>query len=162
MTFKEILAETISARILEREPNTPKNETAGFYTAYRAWNESNATHSPDAKWQNYNADTVILDSYLNSGFEPKQATDFLTTLRDNGVTYIFITDTSTALMQTIHALCNAGAELAGTAEVKRKRQYGEVEPRQKQAIVLTVPTAEAQGTPDGQTADKPNRKTRRG
>ena len=153
MTFKEILAETISARILERETTiSAKDYTQGFCNAYRAWADSNARDNPEATWQNYDTHKIILDNFGHTT-TPENAQDFFNAARDNGIKTIILTDNSTALMQTIHALCNAGAELAGLTTETIRSFYGE-ERKTIQAIKLTIPT-------ETQTAEKPDSKTRR-
>jgi len=158
MTFKEILAETISARILEREANVPREETNGFLKAYRAWADGNAKDNPEARWQNYDTRTIILEKHFFEYITEDEAPDFLSAAKANGVNTIIITDTSTALMRTIHALCNAGAELAGLTTATRKQEFFEPRPQPEQAIKLTIPTE----TAEAQTAEKTNRKTRKG
>ena len=144
MTFKEILAEILSARILEREANTPKNETPGFYTAYRAWASSNAKDNPDAKWDNRDPRTIILGDHFLHDITPENAQDFFNAAQANGITTIFITDTSTALMRTIHALVDAGAELAGTGAATERPKFYEPRPQPQQAIILIIPQPQTQ------------------
>jgi len=154
MTFKEILAETISAKILEREAtqviNTFAKETNGFIKAYRAWADGNAKDNPEARWANYDTKTIILEKHFFEYITEEEAPDFLSAAKANGVTTIIITDTSTALMRTIHALCNAGAELAGLTTATKKQQFFEPRPQPEQAIKLTIPT-ETEEKPDGKT-----------
>jgi len=138
MTFKEILAETISARILERETTvSAKDYTQGFCNAYRAWADSNAKDNPEATWQNYDTKKIILDNFGHTT-TPENAQEFLDAAKANGITTIILTDNSTALMQTIHALCKAGAELAGLTTENTRSFYGE-ERKPVQGIKLTIP-----------------------
>ena len=144
MTFKEILAEIISARILEREPNVKSNDyTEGFCKAYKAWEASNAKDNPEARWQNYDTKTIILGDILNGGLiTPEIAKDFFTAAKENGIETIIVTDRSTALMETIHALADAGAEIAGLTTTRpRKEFYNENTPKPVQAIAMIIPKA---------------------
>ena len=147
MTFKEILAEILSARILEREANTPQNETPGFYTAYRAWASSNAKDNPDAKWDNHDPRTIILENHFLHDIDDDNAQDFFNAAQANGITEIIITDTSTALMRTLHALVGAGAELAGLTTAAERPQFYEPRPQPKQGIKLTIPQSQPQTQP---------------
>lgn len=50
---------------------------------------------------------------------------FVDTLREAGIDSIIITDSSTALMRSLHELLATGCTLEGPATVTRKRRYGD-------------------------------------
>ena len=156
MTFKEILAELFTAHEERREPNVPQEaQNAGFWKAYRAWansTEDNPTH----KWQNSERDTIICGGLLDydTPTKPEEAQDFLDAATANGITTIILTDKSTALMDSIHALTNAGARITGTTTATQTLNFYSKTAETAKAIKLTIPT-------ETETEEKTDGKTRR-
>ena len=156
MTFKEILAELFTAHEERREPNVPQEaQNAGFWKAYRAWansTEDNPTH----KWQNSERDTIICGGLLDydTPTKPEEAQDFLDAATANGITTIILTDNSTALMDSIHALTNAGARITGTTTATQTTNFYCKTTETAKAIKLTIHT-------ETETEEKTDGKTRR-
>ena len=98
-----------------------KDVPYGAWYAYRAWQDSleyktDMFEAADVPW----------------GRNAKQeAVDFVAALREAGITEIAVTESNSALMESVHALVEAGAELAGTVVVKRQNKYDDyIEERQ--------------------------------
>lgn len=92
---------------------------SGAWYAYRAWrdtcdNKTEPFEAAEIPWgRNVEQDMVA----------------FVAALREAGVTEIAVTETSTSLMEGVHTLVNAGAELVGPVMVKRQPEYGRAEER---------------------------------
>jgi len=99
----------------EREKQFPFPFSRGQIDAYRAWqcsmdNGSSYFEVPDLPWE-------------------KDAHDFVTTLKEAGITEFAVTDRSTALMELLHVLVNEeGCKIVGLCTVmRRKAQRQETE-----------------------------------
>lgn len=142
MTFKELLTELFTAHEERREPNTPsETQNAGFWKAYRAWANSTEDNPEEHKWQNSDPHTIICGGLLDydTPTKPEEAQDFLSAAKANGITTIILTDNSTALMDSIHALTNAGARITGTTTATQKPNFYSKTAETAKAIKLTIP-----------------------
>ena len=97
----------------------PQEVSDGAWYAYRAWRNTR-----DNKTEPFEAAEIPWGSNVK-----QDAADFVAALREAGVTEIAVTDTSTSLLEGIHALVGAGAELVGTVMVKRHTDYDRSEER---------------------------------
>ena len=105
----------------------PKEVPSGAWYAYRAWRNSRDQQT-----------TLFEATEIPWGRKAEQdAVDFVAALREAGVTEIAVTDSSSALMEGIHALVNAGAELVGTVIVKRQLEFDRTEERQGLRFKIT-------------------------
>lgn len=96
---------------------TPSKVSRGAGYAYRAWRNTceyctSMFEAADVPW--------------GSTAKP-EAVDFVNALREAGVTEIAVTESSSGLMDSIHALVEAGAKLDGTVMVERHLEYDRFE-----------------------------------
>ena len=116
--IKKIL-ETDETAIYFQELKKTDNVTWGQGRAYRAWedsleNDTSVFEVHELPWGN-NVD--------------EEMRDFVDTLRAAGVDHFAVTDQSTALMTSLHALIAAGGTIEGPCTVTRHRPYWDEETR---------------------------------
>ena len=116
--IKKIL-ETDETAIYFQKLEKTEHPTWGQHCAYRAWRESleNNTSSFEVRELPWGNDVEV------------DMKSFVETLREAGVDHFIVTDESTALMKSLHALVAAGGALEGTATVTRKPPYWDEETR---------------------------------
>lgn len=93
--------------------------TWGQHYAYRAWrdsleNDSNAFEVHELPWGQKVKEEMPI---------------FVETLRDAGIDHFIVTDQSTSLMESLHALVAAGGSIEGISTVTRKPPYWDEETR---------------------------------
>ena len=93
--------------------------TWGQQYAYRAWrdsleNESSTFEVRELPWGQKVKEEMPI---------------FVATLQDAGIDHFIVTDQSTSLMESLHALVAAGGSIEGTATVTRKPPYWDEETR---------------------------------
>ncbi len=109
----------------EREKQFRFPYTDGEVKAYRAWTQS--------RWHN--------SSVLEAEDLPweKDIPDFIRTLREAGVEAFAVTDQSTALMRSLHALAAGGCTVEGLCTVTRREdRYGTVQEHGVQGISIRL------------------------
>ena len=116
--IKKIL-ETDDIAIYFQQLETAGPKTWGQSYAYRAWrdsleNDASAFEIHELPWGN----NVM-----------EEMGDFVDTLRAANIDRFVVTDESTALMHSLHALINNGCWIAGPATVTRKPPYWNEETR---------------------------------
>ena len=109
----------------EREKQFPFPYTDGEIKAYRAWNQSrqhgsSVLEAADLPWE-------------------KDIADFVRTLREAGTETFAVTDQSTALMRSLHALAAEGCTVEGLCTVTRmENRYGSLERYGVQGISIRL------------------------
>ncbi len=109
----------------EREKQFAFPYTDGQIKAYRAWNQSRQHNSSvleaaDLPWE-------------------KDIADFVRTLREAGTETFAVTDQSTALMRSLHALAAEGCTVEGLCTVTRREdRYGSIEEYGVQGISIRL------------------------
>ena len=110
----------------EREKAFPFPFSAGAMNAYRAWqettsNESSCFEVSDLPWA-------------------KDAHDFITTLKEAGITEFAITDSSTSLMELLHVLADEeGCRMLGLCKVIRsEKRWGEEGTESYDGILMSL------------------------
>lgn len=98
----------------------PEVVPSGAWYAYHAWRNTR-----DYQTEPFEVPRIPWGSKVK-----QEAMDFVAALREAGVEEFAVTDTSTSLLEGIHALVDAGAELAGTIMVKHQLEYDRAEERQ--------------------------------
>ena len=108
------------------EKEFPFPFSKGQMSAYRAWQNSTANESSifevnDLPWDN-------------------EAHDFITCLKEAGITEFAVTDQSTALMRVLHILADEeGCKLEGLCKVTRsERRWGEDETTEHNGILMSL------------------------
>ena len=108
------------------EKEFPFPFSKGQMSAYRAWQNSTANESSifevnDLPWDN-------------------EAHDFITCLKEAGITEFAVTDQSTALMRVLHILADEeGCKLEGFCKVIRsERRWGEDETTEHNGILMSL------------------------
>ena len=100
----------------EREKSFPFPFSDGYMKAYWAWNESTR----------YNTEVFEVSELPWQ----KDAHDFISCLKEAGISEFAITDRSTALMDLLHAFEKEGCTMKGLCEVKHiDERWGEKETR---------------------------------
>jgi len=109
----------------EREKQFAFPYTDGQIRAYRTWKRSMDRNSSmleaeDLPWE-------------------KDIPDFVRTLREAGAETFAVTDQSTALMRSLHALAAEGCTVEGLCTITRREdRYGSVEEREMQGISIRL------------------------
>lgn len=116
--IKKILETDDTAIYFQNLKNT-ENATWGQGRAYRAWrdsleNDSNAFEVHELPWGQKVKEEMPI---------------FVETLRDAGIDHFIVTDQSTTLMESLHALVAAGGSIEGISTVTRKPPYWDEETR---------------------------------
>ena len=109
----------------EREKQFRFPYTDGQIKAYRAWMQS--------RWHN--------SSVLEAEDLPweRDIPDFVRTLREAGMEAFTVTDQSTALMRSLHALAAEGCTVEGLCTVtRRENRYGTVQEYEVQGISIRL------------------------
>ena len=93
----------------------------GACKAYRAWAQSISRKE----------DELEMDDFLWE----KEVKDFIDTLRKAGITSFVYTNTSTAVMENLHAFAAEGCTMSGLCTITRKEtRWGDEEPTEIQGI----------------------------
>ena len=115
----------------EREKAFPFPFSKGYMSAYRAWQNSTANESG-----------VSGESILEVNDLPwdNEAHDFITCLKEAGITQFAVTDQSTALMRVLHILADEeGCKLKGFCKVTRsERRWGSEEIEIYDGILMSL------------------------
>ena len=115
----------------EREKAFPFPFSKGQMSAYRAWQNSTANESD-----------VSGESILEVNDLPwdNEAYDFITCLKEAGITQFAVTDQSTALMRVLHILADEeGCRMVGLCKVTRsERRWGEEETETYDGILMSI------------------------
>ncbi|MBP3653185.1 MAG: hypothetical protein J6J78_08985 [Clostridia bacterium] len=85
--------------------------TRGEWDAYRAWQQTTENNT-----DHFEVDELPWGVGLRNG----EMDEMLQTLRRAGVARIAVTDRSTALMESLHALCGMGCTIIGPCTVNRE------------------------------------------
>ena len=103
----------------------------GQMSAYRAWQNSTANES-----------SLSGESILEVNDLPwdNEAHDFITCLKEAGITEFAVTDQSTALMRVLHILADEeGCKMVGLCKVTRsERRWGEDETTEHDGILMSL------------------------
>lgn len=109
----------------EREKQFTPPYTMGQISAFSAWENSKRSKSGELE-----CDTLPFE---------KDIRDFSDTLKEAGYKTLVITDQSTALMQSLHALGALGWKIDGLCSVTRAENYSmRAETREVQGLRLTI------------------------
>lgn len=93
----------------------------GAYKAYRAWAQSISRKE----------DELEMDDFLWK----REVKDFIDTLRKAGITSFVYTNTSTAVMENLHAFAREGCTMTGLCTITRQEtRWGDEEPTEIQGI----------------------------
>ena len=115
----------------EREKAFPFPFSKGQMSAYRAWQNSTANES------NLNGESVL---EVNNLPWDNEAHDFITCLKESGITEFAVTDQSTALMRVLHILADEeGCKLIGLCKVTRsEKRWGEEGTEEYDGILISL------------------------
>ena len=113
------------------EKEFPFPFSKGYMSAYRAWQNSTANES------GLNGESIL---EVNDLPWDNEAHDFITCLKEAGITEFAVTDQSTALMRVLHILADEeGCKLKGFCKVTRsERRWGEDETTEHDGILMSL------------------------
>ena len=98
---------------------------SGVSKAYRAWTSSIRRQE----------DELEMDDFLWD----KEVKDFISALREAGITSFVYTNQSTAVMENLHAFAAEGCTLAGLCTItRRENRWGDEEPTEVMGIRFTL------------------------